>query len=166
VFLAHQGEGAVQSATWAVGRPRRAWAPASTAARPLVGRPDGDAWRARTGGAGRCGASGRVHGARTGGPRPVSACGTAVDGRPAWHPCRDAARVGARSGAGSVGPIPLRPLQLRISPIFLTEVVQAVNSKVVDLPILYNFCKVHMAFFSTICAQIACQVADFLGAGE
>jgi hypothetical protein len=39
-------------------------------------------------------------------------------------------------------------------------------TKVVDLSILYNFCKGHMAFFSTICAQIACQVADFLGADE
>jgi hypothetical protein len=59
VFLAHQDEGAVQSAAWVVGRPRRAWAPASMAARPLVRRHGGDAWRAWAGGAGRCSASGR-----------------------------------------------------------------------------------------------------------
>jgi hypothetical protein len=45
-------------------------------------------------------------------------------------------------------------------------VVQAVNSKVVDLLTLYNFHKGRMAFFSTIFAQFGCQVADFLGAGE
>jgi hypothetical protein len=45
-------------------------------------------------------------------------------------------------------------------------VVQAVNSKVVDLLTLYNFHKGRMAFFSTIFAQIGCQVGCFLGADE
>jgi hypothetical protein len=45
-------------------------------------------------------------------------------------------------------------------------VVQAVNSKVVDLLILYNFYKVSMAIFSTMFAQIGCQVGCFLGVGE
>jgi hypothetical protein len=45
----------------------------------------------------------------------------------------------------------------------LNKVVQAVNSKVVDLLTLYNFYKGSMAFFSTIFAQFGCQVADFLG---
>jgi hypothetical protein len=48
----------------------------------------------------------------TGRPKPDSACGTAANGRPAWRPRRDAVRVGARSGAGSNGPIPLRLVQL------------------------------------------------------
>jgi hypothetical protein len=41
-----------------------------------------------------------------------------------------------------------------------------VNSKIVDLLILYNIHKGRMAFFSTICAQIACQDGGFLGADE
>jgi hypothetical protein len=45
----------------------------------------------------------------------------------------------------------------------LTEVVQGVDSKVVDLIILYNFYKGRMAFFSTLCAQIASKVCYFLG---
>jgi hypothetical protein len=45
-------------------------------------------------------------------------------------------------------------------------VAQAVNSKVVDLLILYSFQKGHMAFFPTIFAQFGCQVADFLGVSE
>jgi hypothetical protein len=40
------------------------------------------------------------------------------------------------------------------------------NTKVVDLLILYNFYKGRMAFFSTICAQIASKVCCFLGACE
>jgi hypothetical protein len=48
----------------------------------------------------------------------------------------------------------------------LTEVVQGVDSKVVDLIILYNFYKGRMAFFSTLCAQIASKVCCFLGACE
>jgi hypothetical protein len=43
---------------------------------------------------------------------------------------------------------------------------QVINSKVVDLLFLYNFGKGHRVFFSTICAQIGCQVADFRGASE
>jgi hypothetical protein len=39
-------------------------------------------------------------------------------------------------------------------------------TEVVDLVTLYNFYKGRMAFFSTNCAQIVCQVADFLGASE
>jgi hypothetical protein len=41
-------------------------------------------------------------------------------------------------------------------------VAQAVNSEVVDLPILYNFGKGHGVFFSTIFAQIWCQIGSFL----
>jgi hypothetical protein len=56
-----------------------------------------------------------VHKARSGGPKPASACGTEAHGRPAWRPHRDVVRVGARSGAGSASPISLRPVQLQIS---------------------------------------------------
>jgi hypothetical protein len=42
-------------------------------------------------------------------------CGTAAHGWPAWRPRRDVVHVGARSGAGSAGPISLRPVQLQIS---------------------------------------------------
>jgi hypothetical protein len=40
------------------------------------------------------------------------------------------------------------------------------NRKVVDLAFLYNFCKGRRVFFSTIFAQIACQVGSFLGTDE
>jgi hypothetical protein len=40
------------------------------------------------------------------------------------------------------------------------------NSKVVDLASLYNFYKGRMAFFSTNCAQFACQDGSFLGTDE
>jgi hypothetical protein len=60
--------------------------------------------------------------AGTGGAKPASACGTAAHGRPAWRPRRDAVHVIARSGVESTGPIPLRHVQLRISPNFSTEV--------------------------------------------
>jgi hypothetical protein len=43
-------------------------------------------------------------------------------------------------------------------------VPQDVNGKVVDLVTLYNFYKGRMTFFSTNCAQIACQVGRFMGA--
>jgi hypothetical protein len=52
------------------------------------------------------------------------------------------------------------------TPNFATEVDQGINSKVVDLPFLYNFYKGRMVFFSTISAQFACQLAEFLGVGE
>jgi hypothetical protein len=38
--------------------------------------------------------------------------------------------------------------------------------KAVDLEFLYNFCKGHRVFLSTIFAQFACQDAEFLGASE
>jgi hypothetical protein len=41
---------------------------------------------------------------------------------------------------------------------------QVDNRKVVDLIPVYNFYKGCMGFFSTIFAQIACQVCCFLGA--
>jgi hypothetical protein len=40
------------------------------------------------------------------------------------------------------------------------------NRKVIDLALLYNFCKGRWAFFSTIFAQMACQVGSFLGIDE
>jgi hypothetical protein len=40
------------------------------------------------------------------------------------------------------------------------------NRKVVDLVSLYSYYKGRMAFFSTNCAQIACQVGNLLGADE
>jgi hypothetical protein len=47
-----------------------------------------------------------------------------------------------------------------------TEVDQVINSKVVDLLILYHFHKGCIACFSTISAQIGCQDAEFLGSSE
>jgi hypothetical protein len=49
---------------------------------------------------------------------------------------------------------------------FETEVDQEINSKVVDLLILYHFHKGCMDFFSTIFAQIGYQDAEFLGSSE
>jgi hypothetical protein len=43
---------------------------------------------------------------------------------------------------------------------------QGINSKVVDIPSLYNFYKGRMEFFSTIFAQKASKVCCFLGASE
>jgi hypothetical protein len=60
----------------------------------------------------------------------------------------------------------LGPVQPRFTPNFSTEVVQAVNSKVVDLLFLYNFYEGCRVFFSTSCAQMACQHGSFLGASE
>jgi hypothetical protein len=60
----------------------------------------------------------------------------------------------------------LGPVQLHFAPNFSTEVVQAVNSKVVNLLILYIFYKGHIWFFSTIFAQIASKLCCFLGASE
>jgi hypothetical protein len=48
---------------------------------------------------------------------------------------------------------------------FETEVDQEINSKVVDLLILYHFHKGRIAF-STIFAQIECQDAKILGSSE
>jgi hypothetical protein len=45
-------------------------------------------------------------------------------------------------------------------------VPQEVNNKVGDLTTLYNFYKGRMRFFSTICAQNACQFGCFHGADE
>jgi hypothetical protein len=68
-----------------------------TAARPEVRRRGGDAWRARKGGAGRCGTSGNGHSARAGRPRPVSACGTAAVQCATRDTARNVARVGANA---------------------------------------------------------------------
>jgi hypothetical protein len=70
---------------------------------------------------------------------------------------------GAR--AGTV-PTSSGSIQLRFTPKFSTEVGRVINSKVVDLLILYHFHKGRMAFFSTICAQIGCQDAEILGSSE
>jgi hypothetical protein len=66
---------------------------------------------------------------------------------------------------GGVG-IWFADFQMSFSQNFETKVHQGMKRKVVDLAILYNFCKGRRAFFSTICAQIACQVGRFLGADE
>jgi hypothetical protein len=55
---------------------------------------------------------------------------------------------------------------MRFTPNFSTVVGRVINSKVVDLLILYNFYKGRMAFFSTIFAKFSCQVGRFLGASE
>jgi hypothetical protein len=73
-----------------------------------------DTWRPGSGRGRRCDAR-EVHSAWSGGPKPAAACGTAAHGRPAWRLRRDVVRVGTRSGAGSAGPISLRPVQLQIS---------------------------------------------------
>jgi hypothetical protein len=54
----------------------------------------------------------------------------------------------------------------RFSPNFSTEVVQGFYTKVVHHTTLYNFAKSSRVLFSTVCAQCACQVANFLGADE
>jgi hypothetical protein len=58
-----------------------------------------------------------------------------------------------RPDLNSTGPVWLLKTQN-----FEIEVDQVVNRKVVHLPSLNNFHKGRMGFFSTICAQIACQV--------
>jgi hypothetical protein len=50
--------------------------------------------------------------------------------------------------------------------MFATEVIQSLNTKVVDPVLLYNFHKGRRAFFSTIFVQFECQDHWFLGAGE
>jgi hypothetical protein len=49
---------------------------------------------------------------------------------------------------------------------FETKVDKEINSKVVDLLILYHFHKGRIAFFSTMFAQIECQDATILGSSE
>jgi hypothetical protein len=73
------------------------------------------------------------------------------------------ARVPARSGTKQFGVALFRWV---FSQNFRTEVGKPLNTKVVDLALLYNFCKRHRVFFSTVCAQEACQVGSFLGASE
>jgi hypothetical protein len=91
-----------------VTRPRRAWAPASTAARPLVGRRGGSTQRARVGKAGRCSQVVGVHGARTGGPRPVPAGrGTAAGQGAVRGTTRDVARVSANAWRRRTVPLDL-----------------------------------------------------------
>jgi hypothetical protein len=77
------------------------------------------------------------HPARTDGRRRASACAHQATGRPVW--------------------ISFGSVWTNFSPNFWTEVVQAINRKFVDQSTLYNFYKGRMAFFSTICAQFACQ---------
>jgi hypothetical protein len=60
-------------------------------------------WRPGSGRGRRCDTR-EVHSARSGGPKPASACGTTAHGWPAWCPCHDVVHVGARSSAGSTGP--------------------------------------------------------------
>jgi hypothetical protein len=71
-----------------------------------------------------------------------------------------------RSGAIDSVWIQLGPIWTVQTRDFATEVNQVINRKVVDQSTLYNLYKGCMGFFSTICAQIACQDADFLGADE
>jgi hypothetical protein len=43
---------------------------------------------------------------------------------------------------------------------------QVINSKVVDLLILYHFHKGRIAFFTLVFAQLGCQDAEFLSSRE
>jgi hypothetical protein len=61
---------------------------------------------------------------------------------------------------------PSSPVSEHFSLKISTEVAQGFYTKVVDHTTLYNFAKGSRVFFSTICAQIACQVGYFLGACE
>jgi hypothetical protein len=63
-------------------------------------------------------------------------------------------------------PFRLSLLRPRLSQKFPTKVHLEVNGKVGDLTTLYNFYKGRMGFFSTICAQNACQLGCFHGANE
>jgi hypothetical protein len=82
-------------------------------------------------------------------------------GGPAWPCPRRRAWVRAGMVAISSGSVPTR-----FSSIFQTKVGRVINSKVVDLLILYHFHKRCMAYFSTIFAQIGCQDAEILGSSE
>jgi hypothetical protein len=64
--------------------------------------------------------------------------------------------------AGTV-PISSGSVPTRFSPIFPTKSGRGINSKVVDLIILYHFHKGCLAFFSIVFAQIGCQNAECLG---
>jgi hypothetical protein len=130
----------------------------------------------------RRGDRGRV--ARAGWGREAVGAPSNAPTRAAWFPWGLGVRAGPTVGSaaaahGLVPDVARHASQRRVpetfssSPVWptktpksWTEVVQAVNSKVVDLRILYNFHKGRMAFFSTICAQIACQDGRFLGADE
>jgi hypothetical protein len=145
---------------------------AGTAAAPVAGSgPSGrrrQDRRARTRGTrrvaqGECGKKaarrkwgGGVYGARTGGQRPTSACGPSATATPA-------SRVTPRVWRDWPSLKFVWPCLNKFFSKILTEVVQGVDSKVVDLIILYNFYKGRMAFFSTLCAQIASKVCYFLG---
>jgi hypothetical protein len=107
---------------------------------------------------------------RRGGPTARGPMGAgrprrAVRRRVGRHACARVAtsHASARSGAGSAGSISINPFPLRKTPYFLTEVNKVINSKVVDLLILYHFHKGRIAFFSTFSAQFGCQDAEFLG---
>jgi hypothetical protein len=78
---------------------------------------------------------------------------------PTWPGATSRARPGAKT-------VRYSPVQTRISPNFSTKVHKGVITKVVDHVTSYNFYKGHVVFFSTDCAQNACQDADFLGADE
>jgi hypothetical protein len=52
------------------------------------------------------------------------------------------------------------------SPNIQTKVHKELITKVADLATSYNFYKDYMVFSSTICAQFACQDANFPGASE
>jgi hypothetical protein len=92
-------------------------------------------------------------------------CARSVGGAAGVATARDIARGRERLAPASCR-ILLGPVQLHFTPNFSTEVGQVVNSKVVDHLFLYNFYKGCRVFFSTIFAQIACQVGSFLCAGE
>jgi hypothetical protein len=119
-----------------------------------------DAWRTGRGPGWRFGKGGG--GAWTSGLRSASACGPS---RVAARPVRDASAT-VRSGRQRPKTNQTSTLRSRFSPNFSTEVDQVDNRKVVDLVFLYNFCKGRRVFFSTIFAQIGCQVGCFLGVGE
>jgi hypothetical protein len=80
---------------------------------------------------------------------------------PAWPRAQRRAWVRVGTVPISSGSVPTR-----FSPIFLTKVGRVINSKVVDLLILYHFHKRCMAYFSTIFAQIGCQDAEIHGSSE
>jgi hypothetical protein len=83
----------------------------------------------------------------------------------AWHGTRHRAHGRERLAPASCSKR-LGPVQLCFTPIFSTEVNKVINSKVVDLLILYHLHKGRIAFFSVVFAQIGCQDAEFLSSGE
>jgi hypothetical protein len=141
-LLAHQGEGRQYKARhgqWG-GSDVRGRRPC-TAVRLLVGRRSVDARRVRTGRARRWhGGSGS--GAWTDGPNPTSACSPADHSAVAATPARQARALEHR------GTTPTLPstIQASFSHIFPTEVVQVLNSKVVDHLTLYNFYESRIGF--------------------